>query len=304
MQLVEEYQEIVERDAAEISCLWKYVQMFLYFLCIISGCICSILFYAIWEDSFGGDCLLWADFIVMPHLDKSDIDIHEIKTNYNNWWRYVVLDTELIYECTIYLITCFSSCIFGIMWFTFFSICGKGGYDVAINERSWRIVAPAILFNFIFAIISIFANYNFQEGFKEFNTNIHNIFYKVYNSSDASKDVSDCEIIRTYVDIYHFYDYDVCDMLSWQQVISFKCFCFIFTKLILNFIINNFKMFSRIMMWSWIGGLILLLLRIIIVTDFKILKVTIYELPLANILGSTDKNEITNSNTEENKKNV
>lgn len=55
-------------------------------------------------------------------------------------------------------------------------------------------------------------------------------------------------------------------------------------------------------MWSWTGGLILLLLRIITVTDFKILKVTIYELPLANILDSADKSETKKSNAEGNKK--
>ena len=30
MQCLEEYQELIERDAIEISWLWKYLQMFLY----------------------------------------------------------------------------------------------------------------------------------------------------------------------------------------------------------------------------------------------------------------------------------
>lgn len=48
MKLLEEYQELVERDSVEISCLWKYLQMFLYLLCAISGYASSVLFYTLW----------------------------------------------------------------------------------------------------------------------------------------------------------------------------------------------------------------------------------------------------------------
>lgn len=140
--------------------------------------------------------------------------MYEIKSNYTDWWKYVVMDSEFVYKCNIYLITCFLSCILGITWFTFFFMCGKGGHNVAMQvsvtyiinqklikihvmnvilmcryESPWRIVLPAVLFNFLCTILSMYANYNFQQGLKEFNKNIKNVFFEIYQSSIALKDV-------------------------------------------------------------------------------------------------------------------
>lgn len=48
-------------------------------------------------------------------------------------------------------------------------------------ESSWKIVFPAIYFNFIFAIISMYAHYNLQQGYKSFNDGIINISYEIYS---------------------------------------------------------------------------------------------------------------------------
>lgn len=48
MKIIEQYQELIERDPAEISYFWKIAQSVLYLLCALSGYICSILFYIIW----------------------------------------------------------------------------------------------------------------------------------------------------------------------------------------------------------------------------------------------------------------
>lgn len=48
-------------------------------------------------------------------------------------------------------------------------------------ESPWRIVFPAIYFNFIFAIISMYAYYNLQQGYKSFNDGIINISYEIYS---------------------------------------------------------------------------------------------------------------------------
>lgn len=56
------------------------------------------------------------------------------------------------------------------------------------------------------------------------------------------------------------------------------------------------------MTWSWIGGLILLILRILIIIDFRILKVTIYKLPSDNILDTANQDKTTKYNDEKNRK--
>lgn len=45
------------------------------------------------------------------------------------------------------------------------------------------------------------------------------------------------------------------------------------------------------MAWSWVAGLILLLIRVLLVVDFRILKIRIYELPNNSVTLSSDTNK-------------
>ncbi|XP_020718607.2 uncharacterized protein LOC100643691 isoform X2 [Bombus terrestris] len=256
MKLLEEYQELVERDSVEISCLWKYLQMFLYLLCAISGYASSVLFYTLWEQIFGGNCPLWAKAILLKEDIKLD-DIHGVCKINSDWWKYIYIDYRYENICVVYLITSFSSCIFGIVWFILFLMCGKGGYDVTIYPGPWRIVFPAIYFNLVFTIISIYTHYNLQQGYKTLSKNIKNISSEIYDMCQIIVDVSDCEIIRIYMNIYNFYTHNLdymCNIILYLQVPSV------------------------VMMCSWIGGLVILIFRIIMINDFRILRIKIYEL--------------------------
>ncbi|XP_012345782.1 uncharacterized protein LOC105736316 isoform X1 [Apis florea] len=218
--ITEEYQELIERDAIEISWLWKYLQMFLYLLCTISGYTCSVLFYILWKEIFGDNCPLWATSVLISKEKLELDDIRDIcKNHLLDWWKYIF--TDYIHEntCEMYLITCFSSCIFGVVWFTLFLMCGKGGQDIPIYESPWRIVFPAICFNFIFAIISMYAHYNLQQGYKSFNDGIKNVSYEIYSICKMPMNISDCEIIKIYMKMHNFYIYDVCHIISYLQVI-------------------------------------------------------------------------------------
>lgn len=48
LEIVEIRNEIIERDADNISILWKLIPMILYFFCAVSGYAASILFYILW----------------------------------------------------------------------------------------------------------------------------------------------------------------------------------------------------------------------------------------------------------------
>lgn len=48
LEMVEVRQKMIERDADEISKLWKLLPMTLYFFCALSSYIASILFYILW----------------------------------------------------------------------------------------------------------------------------------------------------------------------------------------------------------------------------------------------------------------
>ncbi|XP_050487072.1 uncharacterized protein LOC126871846 isoform X1 [Bombus huntii] len=136
-------------------------------------------------------------------------------------------------------------------------MCGKGGYDVTIYPGPWRIVFPAIYFNLVFTIISIYTHYNLQQGYKTLSKNIKNISSEIYDMCQIVVDVSDCEIIRIYMNIYNFYTHNLdymCNIILYLQVPSV------------------------VMMCSWIGGLVILISRIIMINDFRILRIKIYEL--------------------------
>lgn len=73
-------------------------------------------------------------------------DIRDIcKNHLLDWWKYIF--TDYIHEntCEMYLITCFSSCIFGVVWFTLFLMCGKGGQDIPMQVN--------LFFNYIYYLL-------------------------------------------------------------------------------------------------------------------------------------------------------
>lgn len=137
MQILEEYKKVIDRDAGEISYLWKVVQILSYLSCTISGYICSVLFYIIWEHVFEGNCPLWAKSVSMLTTElEPNHDFNKeclINTNHANWWKHVVTDYDYENRCAIYLVTCFLSSIFGVMWLALFLICGKGGHDTTMQ---------------------------------------------------------------------------------------------------------------------------------------------------------------------------
>ena len=53
----------------------------------------------------------------------------------------------------------------------------------------WRIVFPAMYFNFAFITISMYTDYNFQQGYKAFSKNMRNITSEMYNICKKVADV-------------------------------------------------------------------------------------------------------------------
>ncbi|XP_076656651.1 uncharacterized protein LOC143361270 isoform X2 [Halictus rubicundus] len=190
MELLEEYQELVERDAADISWLWKLSSAFFYMTSAVTGYICSILFYVIWNHAFDDNCPLWAKSVLMVPVESEGDDIaDEVSVNLidENWWDYIITDYDYKYRCKIYFTTCFLSCVFGTIWFAMFLICGKGGHDIAIFQAPWRIVFPATIFNVIFVIITTYIVTNLEKGYLVFSQNLKSIYINMNTSRETPK---------------------------------------------------------------------------------------------------------------------
>ncbi|XP_078033956.1 uncharacterized protein LOC144468396 [Augochlora pura] len=223
MKLIEEYQELIERDATEISWLWKLLQAFCYITSAVTGFVCSILFYVKWHYAFNDNCPLWANSVRMIFMESELYEpFDEDNRNLINtdWIDQIVTHYDYNYICKIYFITCFSSCIFGIIWSIMFLICGKGGYDVSsIYEAPWSIVFPATIFNMIFALITTYAVINLVEGYLIFSKSLKRVYIAISITDKIPKLVSECDIIHKYLQ-HNIHDYDLCKLFSWLQVTS------------------------------------------------------------------------------------
>lgn len=212
------------------------------------------------EYVFGGKCPFWATCSVISRKQiGSAVDEDRIVSE---WWEYVHTDYGYAAVCDVYLGTCLSSCTFGIIWFILFMLCGKGGHNISLQvnrslapviiairgegvtfacryERPWRIILPAVIFNFLFTGVSIYAHHNFGQGYKAFNKSIMGIpaeIYNVYNvvltlrykGLNTGKQrllsrysfFSDCDVINGYMHTNNFYTHhDLCNILPYLQVI-------------------------------------------------------------------------------------
>ncbi|XP_076234012.1 LOW QUALITY PROTEIN: uncharacterized protein LOC143178950 [Calliopsis andreniformis] len=329
MRILEEYKEFIDRDTSEISYFWKFVQLFVSFSCACNGYICSVLFYILWEHVFGGKCPLWATSLSTLTMN-SDMDADNFfdkdttNSNCTNWWKYVITDHNHENICKMYLLTCFLSCTFGVIWFALFLMCGKGGHDIAIYEAPWRIVPPALLFNFIFMIITLYMTSILENGFVEFSRDLKNIFLEICNKYKTHKDLR----CATYFTMFLNYCFDT--TLLTVNVISYSHMCIHIISINMMYAIyspgfrldfvnisyvsivrlNNglntkyFQGLQSLMMWSWMGGFILLFLRIILVIDFTLLKVKIYEVPQNYNLNNVNVDKAEESNNKHKEKKV
>ncbi|XP_076284283.1 uncharacterized protein LOC143210899 [Lasioglossum baleicum] len=152
------------------------------------------------------------------------------------------------------------------MGFTMFLICGKGGYDVEIFQAPWRIVVPATILNVIFVLITTYSVTNLEKGYLMFSQNLKSIYIQMNITRETPKPISQCEIVQEYLQYQSNYEYDLCKLFPWLQVLSY------------------------IMMWSWLGGLMILIFRIITINDFKLLRIRIYDVSNDLLLNKTNRN--------------
>ncbi|XP_031831882.1 uncharacterized protein LOC116426709 isoform X3 [Nomia melanderi] len=222
------------------------------------------------QDAFNGNCPLWANSLSMLNIEsKFDDTIDKISWNTidADWWNYIVTNYDYKYKCKLYFISCFLSCIFGIIWSIMFLICGKGGHDIGIFEAPWRTVFPATVFNLIFVIITIYTTINLGKGYFIFSQNLKNVYTEISNTYKVPQLTSECEIVQVYLQQYNTYEIDVCKTFLWLQVLSY------------------------IQMWSWLAGLLILVFRIILINDFRILKIRIYDVSNDFVSNNTNRNE-------------
>ncbi|XP_066599817.1 uncharacterized protein [Prorops nasuta] len=214
-----------------------------------------------WRDVFGGHCPFWANLEAAPVtkiLEDIYFDMTE-KTyshlNYTDWKEHIIVQEEYQPRCQAYYIISCCSCVFGVIWVTLFSICGKGGYATTIYPAPWRVVLPAFVFSTLFSIITMFLSQDMQKGYAKFSTDIFKLYNQVskYNNSESHDSYRICDTIQDYAKMYNPHKHNVCYFFLALNILSW------------------------IMSWSWIAALLVLILRVLNFNDFRILRIQIHE---------------------------
>ncbi|XP_034942496.1 uncharacterized protein [Chelonus insularis] len=249
------HEELIERVSQEISTTWKLIPIFLHFLSAVSGYATSILFYIFWNDIFGGQCPIWAKLQIperhqIPKTDKiAEFDNDRDIIHDNDWRKNVIITFLYEWHCNYYHFICLCSCSFGVIWCMLFARCATGIY-----AAQWLIVPPALIFETVFTAIVYSAAYDFEHGYLSFTNNLKHVAYSSMNATQLSEFSHDCDLVVFYLKIIHF---------SWHNLCQ------------VHYIL---KILSWTMAWSWIGGLAYLLVRIIVVNDFRLLRTIVYKI--------------------------
>ncbi|KAF7381419.1 hypothetical protein HZH66_013813 [Vespula vulgaris] len=155
-------------------------------------------------------------------------------------------------------------------------------------EKNCEIYFYMSLFSCIFGIMWIamfsvyvtsFTTYDLQKGYEKFTFDMQKVFSELTKSNKLSKDMI-CNILQSYVEMYDVHGYNICNVFFIIQILGWT------------------------IAGSWIFNLMLLVIRILLITDFRILRVRVYEIPYNSIIPSlaNDKNNIKTEPSESEKK--
>ncbi|KAL0269146.1 UNVERIFIED_CONTAM: hypothetical protein PYX00_006969 [Menopon gallinae] len=227
MVLLEEYFELQETE--NVSFIWKAAQIASYILAAGFGIICGYIL-AVLRVTFDNKCFLYSK--VHPDA-RGDLRIQNEQFNESIWFNSMSCD-----YCQYSMV---SSFIFATIWAAFFLMCGKGGKSNTGLPQPWRIALPALMFNFMYFVISIVAALEIYNGI--------NVFCETPNDFISDIRLHNCAILHLY------------------YMAKFKT-----TMIHLDIAIKSAWMTTL----SWLLAFVIPLIRILFVIDFKIYKVSVY----------------------------
>ncbi|KAL2730978.1 uncharacterized protein V1478_005391 [Vespula squamosa] len=139
-------------------------------------------------------------------------------------------------------------------------------YIAVSIHSSWRIIIPAFLFDSLFTIFTLYGTYDLHTGYEKFKFDMQKAFSHLTKSNELSHDMI-CNILQNYVEMYDVCEYNICNVFTMLQILGWT------------------------LAGSWVFNLIILMLRILSFTDFRILKVSVYEIPHNFIIPSSDNDK-------------
>ncbi|XP_043272973.1 uncharacterized protein [Venturia canescens] len=258
MEVLESHEELIESKSEDISMFWKVLQIFFYFVSIISGYGSAILFHLLWDEIFAGHCPIWAHVYkqVQPRIRSEVVPVEEViaPALLTDWRHKITITFPFTDHCSFYHFVSLSSCIFGIVWMTLFTMCGKGGYDTGLFVQPWTIVPPALIFQIIFSMLVLIVVHDLDHGY----STMMNALQAIASTTNETLSPSlgkPCDFLQSYLETFGPQRHYVCKIYSILQILSW------------------------LMAWSWLLGLAALIIRVSSSRDFTLFTVKLYKNP-------------------------
>ncbi|ODN05692.1 Transmembrane protein [Orchesella cincta] len=217
---------LLEKKESEVSHCWKTCQLFSYVLVVISGIATSLAMGNV-QRLFKGHCILYADLKVTLVENWTIID--KPQHTASRWGSHN--------SCNFCQFCPVASVVFAGILGTLFVMCGRGGRSSRNLPQPWRIVPPAIMFNFIFLLTSCASVALTFGGFSAFCSSI-----------GSQLNVSSCEDLIG----YHWYRYPNATFFYDDVVIA--------------------ETGATVGLVGWLMGFIILLIRVITHADFMVIS--------------------------------
>ncbi|XP_065080952.1 uncharacterized protein LOC135703609 [Ochlerotatus camptorhynchus] len=260
MAVLLSYHRLIEKDSQHVSYCWKMSILAVLAVAVASSLVISFSLYSLWE-SFRLNCFMGASLsfviskgsglrevmqtnrsekerqILYKLLQSTALDEKYIISEYDSKWSNPDFCEYLTYTPLFHA-------LLGVIWAALFVTHGHGGEGVgSIIARPWRIVIPSLTFFTICGISAIVCASLVSSGLAK--------FCQQFNKINSTADI-DCARMITYFSMIEAND----------LVLPDKNYYLI-------------TVFPWIWASSYICGAIVLLLRIVLVVDFKLVRVVV-----------------------------
>ncbi|XP_055626807.1 uncharacterized protein LOC129768877 isoform X2 [Toxorhynchites rutilus septentrionalis] len=253
------------------------------FVAISSGLVISFSIYSLGEN-FKQNCFLDANisFVESHYRSRSPIlrepsnsskesqILYKLQQNGPENVKYVIDEPDSRWGnselCEYVIFTPLFHALFGVIWLAIFTMHGHGGGSLgSVIDRPWRIVFPSLIYFIVFGISAIICTICVSDGMNEFCDQ----FRKINVPGEIS-----CARMITYFSLHQYNDLVSPDKNYFLVIV-----------------------FPWIWMTTYICGALIMILRIILVTDFQLIRVAISivekDQKSKNDKGSTDEEDST-----------
>lgn len=230
MVLLEQYVTLYERRWQNVFIGWKYFQITMYLVTAVAGILASFCWTRI-NYGFEDNCILYANITFYNKGDSDDKRNSDVNKDTSQFGR------EVYCSYCQYVPVC--SVLFAAMWLTFFTMCGRGGRSDHGLPQPWRIVYPAMIFNFLLFFFSLIAIIWFKDGHYQFCK-----FFKENNNKTSCQELREYSLFDTRgeeIDLYFF----LAEAGTWGVT------------------------------FGWLIGAVLLVTRCCFLADFTVMKITV-----------------------------